>query len=91
MLNRLYSDHSQIIKSDLIDFIKCMLDTDLEDPRKADNAFEYIALDLFMVHCVNKDIDPDDFEAQEMEAKIFTDGILTRLIDFIDCKKDGLI
>ena len=87
-----HENYSNVLRNVTLKFIECMLDTDLFDKDKADNAAECIALDLFIIHLINcVDCKVYDYEMQKMEARIFTDGIMNRLIDYIETKESGII
>ena len=88
MNKKIYSNE---MKKETMAFIDCMLDTDLLDKDKADNAAECIALDLFMIHLINCKCECYDYETMKMEARIFTDGIMARLIDYIESRENRLI
>lgn len=61
----------------------------LDDLDACDTAAELIALQMFTLHNVNKDIPCDDYERQRFEAFSFVNCIHRRLLDFIDCIEKG--
>lgn len=61
----------------------------LDDLDACDTASELIALQMFTLHNVNKNISCDDYEHMRFEAFTFVSCIHRRLLDFIDCMEKG--